>query len=192
MLPDRRIFWSTNGVYLFKRIIYILKTVYTLHLFFYSANWCFQASRGFLSLGQTQIGPVWNFPCSSLRCFNQWNGFSTNPGPSPYNHISSLRSRPRRCSEKCPRNVPVTGVYPSDFLFCDSKLPCWLSGRESTYNAGDSGSLPGLGRSPGGGRGNPLQYSRLENPMGRGAWRATVHRVIKRWTWLKQLGTCQI
>ena len=45
--------------------------------------------------------------------------------------------------------------------------------------AGDTGLIPGLGRSPGEGNGNPLQYSCLENPMGRGAWRATVHRVAK-------------
>ena len=47
-------------------------------------------------------------------------------------------------------------------------------------NAGDVGSIPGWGRSPGGGHGNPLQYSCLENPMDRGAWCATVHRVAKR------------
>ena len=46
-------------------------------------------------------------------------------------------------------------------------------------NAGDPGSIPGLGRSPGEGNGNPLQYSCLENPMERGAWRATVHGVAK-------------
>ena len=50
--------------------------------------------------------------------------------------------------------------------------------------AGDTGLIPGLGRSPGEGNGNPLQYSCLENPMGRGAWRATVHRVAKSRTWL--------
>ena len=43
----------------------------------------------------------------------------------------------------------------------------------------DMGSIPGLGRSPGGGPGNPLQYSCLENPMDRGAWRATVPRVAQ-------------
>ena len=43
----------------------------------------------------------------------------------------------------------------------------------------DVGLIPGLGRSPGGGNGHPLQYSCLENPMGRGAWRATVHGVAK-------------
>ena len=44
-------------------------------------------------------------------------------------------------------------------------------------DAGDAGSIPGLGRSPGRGNGNPFQYSYLENPMERGAWRATVHGV---------------
>ena len=46
-------------------------------------------------------------------------------------------------------------------------------------SAGDVGSIPGSGRSPGGGHGNPLQYSCLENPMDRGAWQATVHEVTK-------------
>ena len=45
--------------------------------------------------------------------------------------------------------------------------------------AGDLGSIPGLGSSPGGGNGNPLQYSCLENLMDRGAWQATIHEVIK-------------
>ena len=52
-------------------------------------------------------------------------------------------------------------------------------------NAGDrrdAGLTPGLGRSPGGGHGNPLQYSCLENPMDRGALQARVHRVAKSWT----------
>ena len=46
-------------------------------------------------------------------------------------------------------------------------------------NAGDNGLIPGLGRSPGGGHGNPIQYSCLENPMDRGAWWAMVHSVAK-------------
>ena len=61
-------------------------------------------------------------------------------------------------------------------------LPWWLSGKESACNAedtGDSGSIPGLGRSPEGGHGNPLQYSCLENSMDRGAWGATVHGVAE-------------
>jgi len=59
-------------------------------------------------------------------------------------------------------------------------------------NAGDLrgvGLIPGLGRSPGVGHGNPLQYSCLENPMDRGAWWATVHRVAKSRTRLKQHNT---
>ena len=54
--------------------------------------------------------------------------------------------------------------------------------KNSLANAGDlryAGSILGSGRSPGGGHGNPLQYSCLENPMDRGAWRATVHRTTK-------------
>ena len=50
----------------------------------------------------------------------------------------------------------------------------------------DKGSSPELGRSPGGGHGNPLQYSSLGNPMDRGAWQATVHAVANSWTRLKQ------
>ena len=56
-----------------------------------------------------------------------------------------------------------------------------------TGDIGDAGSIPGLGRSPGGGHGNPLQYSCQENPMDRAAWWATVHSVTKSQTRLKQL-----
>ena len=52
----------------------------------------------------------------------------------------------------------------------------------------DMGSIPGSGRSPGGGHGNPLQFSCLENPTDRGAWQATVRRVAKSQTRLKRLG----
>ena len=54
-------------------------------------------------------------------------------------------------------------------------LPCSSDGKESLCNTGDPGSIPGLGRSPGEGNGNPLQYFYLENPMDRGAWWARVH-----------------
>ena len=52
-------------------------------------------------------------------------------------------------------------------------------------DVGDVGSIPGSGRSPGGGNGNPLQYSCLKNPSDRGAWQATVHRAAKSQTQLK-------
>ena len=54
-------------------------------------------------------------------------------------------------------------------------------------NIRDMGFIPGSGRSLGEGNGNPLQYSYLENPMDRGAWRGIVHRVTKSWTRLKRL-----
>ena len=71
-------------------------------------------------------------------------------------------------------------------------FPGGSDGKESAYNAGDLGSIPGLGRSPGEGNGNSLQYSCLENPMDRGAWRATVDRVVKSQTRLGQLSTAQL
>ena len=52
-------------------------------------------------------------------------------------------------------------------------------GKESAYNAGDLGSIPGSGRSPREGNGNPLQNSCLENPMDRGAWQAVFHGSAK-------------
>ena len=54
-------------------------------------------------------------------------------------------------------------------------------------NAGDAGLMPGSERSPGERNGNPFQYSCLENPMDRGAWRPTVHGVAKSWTQLSDL-----
>ena len=71
-------------------------------------------------------------------------------------------------------------------------FPWWLSGKEPTYKAGvagDTGSIPGLGRCHGGGHGNPLQYFCLENLMDRGAWWATVHRVSNSRTQLKWVST---
>ena len=58
-------------------------------------------------------------------------------------------------------------------------FPCHLVGKESVYNAGYPGSILGLGRSPGEGNGNPLQYPCLGNPRDRGAWQATVQRVAE-------------
>ena len=69
-----------------------------------------------------------------------------------------------------------------DKIAAVTRLPLWLRGEESVCSAGeagDAGSIPGSGRSPGGGHGNPVQYSCLENPMERGAWLAIVHGVAK-------------
>ena len=58
-------------------------------------------------------------------------------------------------------------------------FPGGSDSKESTCNAGNLGSIPGSGRTPGGRHGNPLQYACLENPMDRGAWWATVDGVVK-------------
>ena len=70
-----------------------------------------------------------------------------------------------------------SSVRPQDF-------PGGSDGKESAYNVGDLGSIPGSGRSPGGGHGNLLQYSCLENPMDRGVWKATDHGFAKSQTQL--------
>ena len=82
----------------------------------------------------------------------------------------------------------VTAQYPNsrkNFLvvrICHG-LPWWFSGKESAAEAaGDKGSIPASGRSPGRGHDIPLQYSCLESLMDRGAWLAIVHRVAKNWT----------
>ena len=61
-------------------------------------------------------------------------------------------------------------------------FPAGSDSKESACNAGDLGLIPRLGRPPGGGHGNPVQYSCLENPVDRGAWEARVHGVAKSWT----------
>ena len=79
-----------------------------------------------------------------------------------------------------------------EHLLCAMGFPDGASGKETTANAEeirDVGSIPGLGRSPGGGHGNPLWYSCLENPMDREVWWATVHSVTKSQTRLKRLST---
>ena len=87
----------------------------------------------------------------------------------------------------------LSSVYCRPLKLFDQKknnkyvLPCWLSSKEFICNAGDMGSIPGLGRYLGEGNDNLLQYSCLENPMDRGAWWVTVHGVTKSRTQLKQL-----
>ena len=68
-------------------------------------------------------------------------------------------------------------------------FPGGSDGKASAYNAGDLGSIPGPGRSPGEGNGNPLQYSCLENPRDGGAWWAAVYGVTQSQTLLKRLSS---
>ena len=92
------------------------------------------------------------------------------------------------------RNPDVTGIMKKGDLLVHITRASQvvLVVKNLPANSGDmrdKGSIPGWGRSPGGGRGITLQYSCLENPMGRGAWRATVHRVAMSQTRLKWLST---
>ena len=76
------------------------------------------------------------------------------------------------------------GIYISRALL-DFGFPWWLSSKESACRAGDTGSIPGSGRSSGEGNGNLLQCSYLENCEDGGIWWATVHEVTKSWTRLR-------
>ena len=87
-----------------------------------------------------------------------------------------------------PGDLPNPGAKPRSSSLQADSLPTELQGspdgKESACNSGDLCSIPRSGRSPGGGHGNTLKCSCLENLMDRGAWRATVHGVTKSWTWL--------
>ena len=74
-------------------------------------------------------------------------------------------------------------MLPGSFYLSSSfnSFPGGSDSKASAYNAGDLGSVPGSGRSPAEGNDNLLQYSRLENPVGGGAWWAAVHRVAESW-----------
>ena len=92
---------------------------------------------------------------------------------------------------RCRTNVPQ---HNKGCVWQDPGFPRGTSNNELTFqwhkrDIRDAGSIPGLGRSPGEGHGNTLQYSCLENPVDREPWQATVHRVTKSWKWLKRLST---
>ena len=102
------------------------------------------------------------------------------------NSIPKDRAIPRHGSGEASSNCGETwmgwGAVESVSRFTSIPAPRWgfphsSVGKESACHAGDVGSIPRSGRSPGEGNDNPLQYSYLENPMGRGAWPATVHGV---------------
>ena len=87
------------------------------------------------------------------------------------------------------RTTVIDFRVPNIFLCKCSNVQVWAlpggsDSKELPYNVGDLGSIPGLGRSPGEGNGNPLQYSCLEDFMDRGAWWARVHGITKNQTWL--------
>ena len=71
----------------------------------------------------------------------------------------------------------VNSIYPGHTYLAHTRYSS--VGKSSACNVGDPGSIPGSGKSPGEGNDNPLQCSCLENPMDRGAWQATVHRIVR-------------
>ena len=111
-------------------------------------------------------------------------------------HFPSLLSwcqrRPTEKSEQSPLPSANKATTPMEamwgivmrHLHLQTSFPGGSVVKNPPANAGDADSIPGLGRSPGGGNGNPLQYSCLENPTARGTWQATVHGVAKSCTWL--------
>ena len=85
----------------------------------------------------------------------------------------------------CHSLFTVTSLHKSQYLGCYVSVVKNLPANGE--DAGDEGSVPGSRRSPGEGNGNLLQYSCLENPMGRGAWWAAIYGVAKSWTWCEEL-----
>ena len=85
--------------------------------------------------------------------------------------------------DNCLRGCEARLYYPALWV------PQWLSSKESAGNTEDAGSIPGAGRFPAGGHGNSFQYSCLENPTDRGAWRTTAHGITQSRSWLMQLST---
>ena len=128
-----------------------------------------------------------NLPGSSAHEISQtrtleWGAISSSggsSGPSDQSRVSCISCTGRWIL--CP--YILVRVY----NFMDLSVVYVSEVKASACNAGDLDSIPGSGRSPGEGRGNPLWYSCLQNPKDRGAWRATVHRVAKSRTRLKQL-----
>ena len=91
-----------------------------------------------------------------------------------------------RITTRCYGTTKETGLV----FLRPSYLACGGSdGKASAYNAGDPGSIPGLGKSPGEGSGTPLQYSCMENPMDGGACQATLHGVTKSQTRLSDFSS---
>ena len=111
----------------------------------------------------------WRWPFSSPE-------YPPNPGIEPESPASPTLQTDSLSAE--------TSEKPED-LILEQGFPHSSVGKESACNAGDPGLIPGLGRSPGEGNGNTLQYSCLENSMDGGAWSATVHGVSRvRHNWL--------
>ena len=118
-----------------------------------------------------------------------FSGVASRPWPALAISVSMVTGPSFLCVSVSSQGFSFLCVYLCLSLLT-IELPRQLVVKNPPAHAGDIrdvGSIPGLGRSPGGGHGNPLQYSCLENPMDRGAWQATIHRVAMSQTQLKRL-----
>ena len=116
-----------------------------------------------------------------------WSGACEPQLLSPHALEPVLCNKRSHCNEKLCSTTKLCCHY-----LKRSRLPRWLSSKESTCSAGNPGLIPGLGRFPGREHGNWLWYSCLENPMDRGGWQVTVHKVTKNLTRLKRLSMRKI
>ena len=123
-----------------------------------------------------------------------WSVWGTGPPLAPHQNafsqplsIPQAYQLPRAPFSRNADSVGQGGTENLHVYHVSTGIFWWLRwyGKESAHNPRDLGSIPGLGRSPGGGHGNPLQYSYLEKPMNGGAWWAMVHSVAKKWRQLK-------
>ena len=120
------------------------------------------------------------FPfCRGSSQPRDWTQVSCNAG----RFFTIWATREDLISIGCYQYFQILQIYGWEFGCCVVFIcTICLDGRESTCSLKDLSSIPGSGRSPGEGNGNPLQYSCLENPMDGGAWWATAHGVTKNWT----------
>ena len=150
------------------------------------STWCWDSELGQLLDGIMKQSDLTPLKRTETRTGNL---IPHHPYPEPY--IWPKRFWPQPVLSWNSQLLPRT-AQPDSCLwlfFCYVGLPWWIVGKEPTCSAEDPGSIPGWGRSPGEGNGNPLQYSCLENPMDRAAWRATVHEVSESQTWLSSSTT---
>ena len=132
-----------------------------------------------------------NGPAAWLTCLalvlmplGEWEmAFLEIQGCPDWDSVGSVQALPRQTCPPFPRPHVFFHRSPDPPLFLNP-IHLFLLWMKSIGDAGDPGSIPGLGRSPGGGNGNPLQYSCLGNSMDREAWWATVHGVSKSQTWV--------
>ena len=110
-----------------------------------------------------------------LHWFARWSCLWVGTSLSYWNDCPATQPVPS-LTQKTPVPFTVLGV-PLNHQWLG--LSRWVSDKEAPCNAGDPGSIPGLGRSPGEGNGNPLQYSCPENTIDRAAWRATDYGVAE-------------